>query len=169
MTKYVNKFNEFLREANKPTKTYNQNKSYYVEEKLNIIKNKVLGLFKEPQEGNQEVNNFYTQGLVVMDVKLTDMPLYKTLIIKYQGDNFLYHLYITIDREQPNISNGDYNTEDLEYCGVKLKKYDLQDNLLGEIDRQTTLIEEINQDFLDKLNIDIDEKYSLGDDFEIQL
>lgn len=166
----LKKFNEYTKTINEEDSSlnYNQNKSYYVEEQLNMIKNKILNLFEEPKEGSEEVNNFYTQGLVIMDVKFTDMPLYKTLVMKYQGDEFLYHLYITIDRNQADIHNGEFNSSDIKYCGVKLKKYDLEENLLGELDRQKTLIEDINQDYLDKLNVDLDSKYSLGDNFEIE-
>ena len=102
------------------------------------------------------------------------MPLNKTLIIKYtnvdddDANVFMFHLMISIDVDQgrpekPDISMDSSMVTD---CGVKFKKYN-SSGLVGELDRSKVDINSIDQDYIDGLNGELDNKYSIDDNFEI--
>ena len=156
---------------------YLQDPSYYINQALNVVKNKIVSLFDEPKPNkedntvNVDPSSYYAQNMVLLDIKYTDMPLNKSLIIKFEDSNYLYHLIITIKIDQGKIEldNGDENITEIDNCGVKLKKYDKENNLVGQLDKNKVLLDDINQDFIDTLNNELDEKFNVqSDDFEIE-
>lgn len=156
-------------------KVFNEDPSYYIEEALKKVERKILSLFKEPVAGKDgrtenDPSSYYDQGVELIDVKLTDMPLNKTLIIKYHDTDFTYHLMVTVDLKQgvPEKPDVEMDYTMVEYCGVKFKKYDISNNLLGQLDRKKVPLKTIDQDFIDSLNGELDSKYSIDDGFEIE-
>lgn len=156
---------------------YLQDPSYYINQALNVVKNNIVALFDEPTPNEENVvesepSSYYAQNMQLLDIKYTDMPMNKSLIIKYEDSKYLYHLIITIKIDQGRIEmniDGDNNITEIDNCGVKLKKYDNENNMLGQLDRQKVLLKDINQDFIDTLNIELDEKFSIQtDEFEIE-
>lgn len=156
---------------------YLQDPSYYINQALNVVKNNIVALFDEPTPNEENVvesepSSYYAQNMQLLDIKYTDMPMNKSLIIKYEDSKYLYHLIITIKIDQGRIEmniDGDDNITEIDNCGVKLKKYDNENNMLGQLDRQKVLLKDINQDFIDTLNIELDEKFSIQtDEFEIE-
>jgi hypothetical protein len=160
------------------TDEYLQDPTYYINQALNVVKNKVVSLFDEPKpkanDRTVEVDqsSYHAQGMQLLDIKYTDMPLNKSLIIKFEGDDYLYHLLITIKIDQGKIElekDGDENLTEIDNCGVKFKKYDKENNLVGQVARKKVLLDDIDQDFIDTLNADLDEKFSVqSDEFEIE-
>jgi hypothetical protein len=149
---------------------YDENPSYYINQRLNQIENKIMNMFAEPEDNDKsDMTKYYNQGVELLDVKRTRMPMSKTLIVKYQDSNFIYHLLFTVKLEQAQPTGDEaMSTDEIDFCGVKFKKYNLENTLLGEIDRKKVEIKNINQDFIDSLNGEIDDKYSLDDGFEIE-
>jgi len=151
---------------------YAQNATYYATEALNLIELKLIQLFEEPANKEDiDPTSYYAQGIELMELKKTDMPLNKTLILKFMDSQYVYHILFTIKIDQglidQKVSKDD--STDITTCGLKFKKYDLDEDLIGQLDRISVNIDEINQDFIDKLNAELDQKYSIvGDDFEIE-
>lgn len=151
---------------------YAQNASYYATEALSLIELKLIKLFEEPvNKEDIDPTSYYAQGIELVELKKTDMPLNKTLILKFLDSQFVYHVLFTIKIDQglidQKVSKDD--STDITTCGLKFKKYDLDEDLVGQIDRMNVNIEDIDQDFIDKLNAELDQKYSIvGDDFEIE-
>lgn len=155
------------------TDEYLQDPSYYINQALNVVKNNIVKLFEEPAPDPDKTveldpSSYYAQNMQLMDIKYTDMPLNKSLIIKYNDSKYLYHLIITIKIDQGKIEvekDGDDNLSEIDNCGVKLKKYNNEaDNLVGQIDKQKVLLKDINQDFIDTLNAELDNKFSVDTD-----
>ena len=150
--------------------TFNENPAHYVEDALKSVELRLVKLFEPPVEDNDgktevDHSSYHSQGLELDDVKTTDMPLNKTLILKYHDDNFSYHMLMSISIEQ---GKPEKDTAMVKDCGVKFKKYDIDSNLIGELSRQKVEIDSIDQDFLDTLNAELDEKYSVDNGFEIE-
>lgn len=156
-------------------KVFNEKPKYYIEEALKSVKRKLESLFEKPKpnkDGRTEVdpNSFYDQGVEILDIKMTDMDMNKTLIMKYHDGEFLYHLLISINIQQgiPEKPDVEMDYTMVKECGVKFKKYDANHDLIGQLDRQSVSIKDIDKDFIDILNSELDEKYSVDNNFEIE-
>ena len=163
-------------EEPEPEINYNEDPAYYVERSIKSIEQKIINLFENPLENTEDKvaetdpSSYYEQGVELIDVKSTDMPLNKTLIVKYGDNQYVYHLLFTVNIDQGLPKNDKEMSSDMiEECGVKFKKYDEENKLIGEIERKKVSISDINQDFIDTLNGELDQKYSVGnDEFEIE-
>ena len=156
-------------------RVFNEDPSYYIREALEKVKRRILSLFEEPNPDkkgrlNRDPSSYYNQGVELLDVRITDLSMNKTLIIKYHDNDFSYHLMITVDLKQgiPDKPDIEMDYSMVEFGGVKFKKYDPSNNLLGQLDRKKVPLKTIDQDFIDSLNGELDSKYSIGDDFEIE-
>lgn len=156
-------------------RVFNEDPSYYVEQALKKVERKLISLFDEPttdEKGrtNTDTASYHNQGVELVDIKTTGMPMNKTLILKYHDNDFSYQLLITVDTKQgiPEKSDIEMNYDMVEFGGVKFKKYDVSNNLLGELDRKKVSLNSIDQDFIDKLNGELDSKYSIDNNFKIE-
>jgi len=104
--------------------------------------------------------------------------LYDSLTIKFTEGNdseqgaSTYTLIIMIDLKEaiPEDKEKDFDPlEDIEKCYIKFKKYDIDTfEVIGQISKNVK-IKNIDEDFLIDLKIEIDEKFSSGDDeFKIE-
>jgi hypothetical protein len=166
---------EDMGEEESKEETFNENPAHYVEDALKSVELRLVKLFEPPVTDNEkkkeiDPSSYHSQGVELIDIKTTDMPLNKTLIIKYHDDDFSYQLLISVGIEQgkPEKPDMDMDTSKVKECGVKFKKYDIDNNLIGELSRQKVEIDTIDQDFLDTLNAELDEKYSVDNGFEIE-
>lgn len=166
---------EDVEEEESPRKLFEEDPSYYINQAIEKVKRKILSFFEKPEPNekgrvNNDTSSYYSQGVEVMDVKKTDLPMSKTLIVKYNDSEYMYHLMVTIDLSQgiPKEDDEVASTDMIEYCGVKFKKYDSSNKLLGQLDRQEIRLDNIDQDFIDTLNAELDDKYSIDNDFEIE-
>jgi thymidylate synthase len=156
--------------------TYNEDPSHYISNSIDRIENIISDLFENPLENTKpgeeiekDPSSYVEQGVELLSLKKTNMPMNKTLIAKYADNNFMYHLYFTINIEQGVAEEGEeMDSNNIEECGIKFKKYDLENNLIGELERKKVPISEINQDYIDSLNGELDNKYSVKDEFEIE-
>jgi hypothetical protein len=169
--------NEEEEEEEEPVeKVFNEDPSYYTEEALKKVERKLTALFEveeEPDENgrtDKDQSSYQNQGVELMDVKTTGMPMNKTLIMKYHDNDFSYQLLVTVGIQQgiPEKEDVEMDHDMIEFAGVKFKKYDVDNNLLGELDRKKVKLDSIDQDFLDSLNGEMDSKYSIDDNFEIE-
>tara|TARA_R110000772_G_scaffold5341_4_gene19177 strand:+ start:2035 stop:2817 length:783 start_codon:yes stop_codon:yes gene_type:complete len=156
-------------------KVFNEDPSYYMEEALRKVERRLLSLFEEPvadENGKTDADpsSYHSQGVELMDIKTTGLPMNKTLIMKYHDNDFSYQLMITVDIKQgvPEKEDVEMDHTMIESCGVKFKKYDVENNLLGQLDRKKVPLDTIDQDFIDSLNGELDGKYSVDDNFEIE-
>lgn len=133
---------------------------YIVSSAITDIELKVAKMF-EPSEDDP---SYYDLGLELLDVNKTDMPSNKMLIVKYQDENFIYQVIFIVPNNIDNMEDGEINQ-----CIIKFKKYNLENNIVGQIKRSDVPIEDIDQDLIDSLNAEVDEKYSIVvDDFEMK-
>lgn len=164
---------EEMEEEPEPEIDYNEDPDYYAAKSIETIQNRLESLFEEPQKDNKDIvekdpSSYVEQGVQLMDSKVTDMPLNKTLMMKYADSQFIYQLFVTVNIEQPKPKEGDMDSSQIEECAIKFKKYNMENELIGEIERRKVNISELDQDTLDTLNAELDEKYSVDNDFEIE-
>ncbi len=95
--------------------------------------------------------------------------LYDNLTLKFVDDGGWYNLYIAIDIKDaiPKDAEKDYSTEDIEKCYIKFKKYDLDNNVIGQITKNVD-IDKIDEEFLIDLKIEIDDKFGDEEEFKIE-
>lgn len=157
--------------------TYNEDPSAYITQQLKRLENRLVTLFENPQKPDEDgrvddkdPSAYYNQGVELLDMKTTDMPMNKSLTVKYHDEEFLYHLIITVNIEEgmSEKPEDEMDTDQVEECGIKFKKYDMEDNLIGELEKKKIKISEIDQDYIDTLNGNLDSKYSVDNNFEIE-
>jgi hypothetical protein len=97
--------------------------------------------------------------------------LYDSLTVKYTDDENTYTLILMIDIKEaiPKDPEKNFDSDDIEQCYIKFKKYSL-DNLteiIGQISKNID-IKDIDEEFLIDLKIELDEKFGSEDEFEIE-
>jgi len=95
--------------------------------------------------------------------------LYDTLTVKFSTDDATYNLLFTIDYKD-GVSKGeeDFSSDSIEKCYIKFKKYDIETfEVVGQINKNIE-IKDINEDFLIDLKIELDDKFSDDEEFEIE-
>jgi len=97
--------------------------------------------------------------------------LYDSLTVKFTDDQNTYTLILMIDIKEaiPKDKEKNFDSDDIEQCYIKFKKYSL-DNLteiIGQISKNID-IKDIDEEFLIDLKIELDEKYG-GDDDEFEI
>ena len=148
---------------------YNQNPLYYATQAIDIVTNRLVKLFSDEAEKlvqDKDASKYTNNGVELIEVDKTESPLRSSVVIKYKDQDFIYHLYITVNIVK--IDDEDESTKDIKTGGVKFKKYDLDENLLGELDRKSEELSIIDRDYLDALNAELDTKYSIDDEFDIE-
>lgn len=160
-----------------PKEVYNETPEYYIEEALKTLERKLSQLFVDSEVSDDKTkkvdpSTYAAQKLVLDQTHITGLPLAKTLIMDYSDteNNFKYKLMVTINLDEaiPSKKDVDMNTEMIKNCGVKFKKYKNETEYIGELDRNKVDINTINQDYLDGLNIELDKKYSVDNNLEIE-
>jgi hypothetical protein len=92
-----------------------------------------------------------------LTVTFTDIyAMYKLIII------------INIKNAIPEDKEKDFSYKDIKKCYIKLKKYDINTyEIIGEVSKNAT-ISKIDEDFLVKLKLELDEDFAGEDEFEIE-
>jgi hypothetical protein len=98
--------------------------------------------------------------------------MYDSLTVKYTDDENTYTLILMIDIKEaiPKDPEENFDSDDIEKCYIKFKKYSL-DNLteiIGQISKNID-IKDIDEEFLIDLKIELDDKFGGdNDEFEIE-
>ena len=155
----------------------------YVVQSLQKIKMKIDKIFASNTEVEQgKIKRFDKDNKTEQDMTLGDLGMQlqsselskysktdKNVKFKFTDQDFIYDLLISISLKN-SIPKPDkeFATKDIKKCFVVFKKYTLDDfNLIGQISKNVK-IEDINEDFLIKLKIELDNEFSdEKDEFEI--
>ena len=63
----------------------------------------------------------------------------------------------------------DFSDTDIEECSIKFKKYNYENNIIGQLGPRKVKIEDIDETFLVDLKIELDEDFpSKEEEFEIE-
>ena len=126
---------------------YNESPETYIKKALDKIGKKVISLIDSDRELEVESDNInkYTRT-------------HFTLTIKYTDGSNSYHILFKINLKDSLIKSkeGEMNSNKLEKCFVKLKQYDGNYSLIGEVGKIIE-IDEIKDDFLSILKSEIDD------------
>jgi len=164
---------EDIEEEESTETNYDQNPSYYANQAIDIVTNRLVKLFQKESEEqlikDRDESNYANNGVELIEVDKTETPLRKSVVIKYKDESFTYHLFITANIMKVNPDDED--TKNIKLVGIKFKKYaetDSGESLLGDLERKSEDISVIDRDYLDKLNAELDDKYSIDDDFDME-
>jgi hypothetical protein len=187
----IRKYIEFIKEELQDTP------ENYVSTVLTYLKRKLDKMFEQDEDGSDEVSDseikrpedikkknkdkmtFKDLGVRLESSEISKYSkLYDSLTIKFTEGNdseqgaSTYTLIIMIDLKEaiPEDKEKDFDPlEDIEKCYIKFKKYDIDTfEVIGQISKNVK-IKNIDEDFLIDLKIEIDEKFSSGDDeFKIE-
>jgi len=139
---------------------FNETPEYYTDQAIMLIKKEMSGLFDVEET-----------DLELLDERETDMPMSNTYTLKYTDGSFIYSFIVNIPLNQSVQSEqGDeMSTKMVKYCGVKMKKYDLDEKILGQLDKQRVKIANVNKNFVMELSVELDEQLGGGElDIEYQ-
>lgn len=92
--------------------------------------------------------------------------MYDSLTVKFSDDTATYALIIMIDLKEgiPQDKEKDFDSDDVEKCYIKFKKYDLDTfEVIGQITKNVE-IKKIDEDFLIDLKIELDDKFGEDED-----
>lgn len=154
---FIKKINEeeLPNDLNGPVDTtYKNSANTYMKEAIKLIEVKLQNIFDGESEGVTDMQ--------LEDIKTMSMPLTERLILKFSDSMYLYDLVFSIHlNEVVDNMDEDFDSSKIENVGVRFKKYDRDDNLLGQLDKKKIKMEEISEDLFSILNQELDEKFNL--------
>lgn len=172
------KYTEFIKEE------FNDTPESYVEMALRQLKNKIDKMF-EFQQPDEELEDEKEQNIKKIKRKEKNKMTFKdlgvrlesseiskyskvfdSLTVKFSDDLNTYTIIFMIDLKMamPKDATKDFDTDQIEKCYVKLKKYDLDTfEIIGQLSKNVE-IKKIDEDFLIELKLELDEKF--GDESE---
>ena len=140
---------------------YKNNVNTYMKEAIKLIEVKLQSIFGG--------DNDAVTDMELEDIKTMSMPLTERLVLKFSDSMYLYDLVFSIHlNEIINNMDEDFDSSKIEYVGVRFKKYDKDDNLLGQLDKKKIKMGEITEDLFSILNQELDEKFNL-DSVELEI
>lgn len=95
---------------------------------------------------------------------------YDSLTIKFSDQDGWYNIFLTIPLKsvvadmKEKGEDEDYSDEDIKECSIKFKKYNLDNELVGQLGPKKYKIGEIDEEFFVNLKIEVDDAY--GEDSE---
>ena len=132
--------------------TYKNNANTYMKEAIKLIEVKLQNIFN-----GEDITDMQLE-----DIKTISMPITERLILKFSDSMYLYDLVFSIHlSEVVDNMDGDFDSSKIENVGVRFKKYDKDDNLLGQLDKKKVKMEDISEDLFSILNQELDEKFNL--------
>jgi hypothetical protein len=99
-----------------------------------------------------------------------------TLTVKFSDDENTYSIYIKIDTSEvaqdiaafPKEEGKDFSIDDIKKCHITLKKYDINTfEVIGQVDKNVE-VKGLDEEYLIKLKIELDDMFSSEDEFEIE-
>lgn len=131
-------------------------------------KEEVMTMAKAIEKGKEKEKEESKLSFKDMNVQLESSELSKysaqfdSVKVIFSDPEFRYDLFITIPLEEainPDKTK-DFSDKDIKNCSYKFKKYDLDNfELLGQIGPKKVEIEKVDEEFLVKLKIELDEQF----------
>jgi hypothetical protein len=175
----VYKYSEFLVE------TIHGTPESYIRIKLRKLKERIEKMFSGAEVENGEVvrygekkdldrkekgeMSFIDLGLQKQSLQISKSKLYHRLKLQFSDEEFLYSITFTVDLKDaiPQSKEKDYSDEEIKKCQITFVKYDIDDfGIIAELPPETANIEDIDEEFLVKLKIKLDEGEK--EEFEIE-
>jgi hypothetical protein len=168
----IRKYTEFIKEELHDTP------ESYISTALSQIKVKIDKMFDFQEEDSddkiQTIDNVKRKSKDAMSFKDLGVELesseiskysklYDSLTVKFSDVSGWYSLIIMIDIKEgiPKDPEKDFDFEDITKCYVKFKKYNNEDEIVGQLTK-TIDIKDINEDLIIDFKIELDDKF--GDD-----
>lgn len=171
----IKKFKEFLLES------LSDVPESFVEQRLKEIESKLKNMFDFDKVENGEIKKFGEKGkesaFKNLNLELQSLELskysksYDNVKLKFSDEEFLYDFTFTIDLKDavPQEGEEDFNSEKIEDCHVKFKKYSQDENFdkIGEL-QETVKIDDIDEDLLSDLLAKLEDKSPEEEEFKIE-
>ena len=94
-----------------------------------------------------------------------------SLTVTFSDSNYVYKLIIIINLKEgiPTDKEKDFSFKDVKNCFLKLKKYDINSyDIIGELSKNVK-ISDIDEQFLIKLKMELDDDFSDEEEFKIEI
>lgn len=136
----------------------------------------VVTLSKALDQGKKQDSRNKNMSLSDMGLNLEDTELskysslYDNVTFKFSDPDFWYNLYITIPINYVKTDpEEDFSDTDIEFCSIKFKKYNYENDIVGQIGPRKIKIEDIDETLLVDLKIELDEEFGESEEeFEIE-
>ncbi len=140
------------------------------------------GTDEEGEEGEEDSAEVMTLGQAMKKgeekekknskMSLTDMGLrlessessnYSAILdnvsFKFSDEDGWYSLFVGISLEEakPEDNEDDFSDSDIKECSVKFKRYNLDDDLVGQLGPRTVKCDDVNEEMIVDLKIELDE------------
>ena len=98
---------------------------------------------------------------------------YDSLTVKFSDQEGWYNIFLTIPlkdvvEEMQEKEDGDYSAKDIKNCSIKFKKYNIDNELVGQLGPTNYKLSDIDEEFFVNLKIEVDEEYGEDEEFEIE-
>jgi len=135
--------------------------------------------FKKALEKGEEKGSKDGLNLSELGAKLESCELsrystqYDSLTIKFSDQEGWYNVFLTIPLEgviedMKENEEGDYSDKDIKDCSIKFKKYNVDNELVGQLGPTKYKMSEIDETFFVNLKIEVDDEYGESEEFEIE-
>lgn len=176
--KKIYKFSEFIKEDHMQDPP-----EEYIKTALLKLQRKINGFFGPIPDGTPEPSNQKVpigralekgkkkakNGMSFKDLKVElesselskYSAVYDSITIKFSDPDGWYNLWITIplDMAISKDKGKDFSDKDLENCVIKFKRYNQDNELIGQIGPKQVKIEDVNEELLVSLKIELDEEF----------
>ena len=163
-----------------------ENPSQYVATALKQLKNKLDKIFNydptQTGEGGEQLkspekkedsDNITFKDLAI-DFEGSEISKFSkindSLTVTFTDTYSMYKLIILINIKNaiPEDKDKDFSYKDIKKCYIKLKRYDINSyEIMGEVSKNVK-ISKIDEDFIIKLKMELDEDFAGDDEFEIE-
>jgi len=98
---------------------------------------------------------------------------YDSLTVKFSDQEGWYNIFLTIPlkdvvEDMQENEDGDYSDKDIKNCSIKFKKYNIDNELVGQLGPTNYKLSDIDEEFFVNLKIEVDEEYGEDEEFEIE-
>jgi hypothetical protein len=98
---------------------------------------------------------------------------YDSLTVKFSDQEGWYNIFLTIPlkdvvEDMQENEDGDYSDKDIKNCSIKFKKYNIDNELVGQLGPSNYKLSDIDEEFFVNLKIEVDEEYGDDEEFEIE-
>lgn len=146
---------------------FNETPEHYINSALKKIERRILSYFNAEENSSK----LSSENIQLVSSNITKMPMFFTLKIKFQDQDYLYHLMIRIPLEEgmPEKEDVDMDTDMVEYCSVDFKKYSSEGDYIGEIDKKKEKCDDIDEEYIIGLNVELDNEFGItSNDLKIE-
>jgi hypothetical protein len=134
-----------------------------------------LGQAMEKGKKREQKNSKMTLTDMGLQLESSELSTHSATLdnvtFKFTDNDGWYNLYVAIPLEdgKPEDDESDFEDTDIKNCSIKFKKYNLDNDLVGQIGPRTVKTTDVDESLLIDLKIELDDEYGNDqEEFEIE-